>query len=521
MKIFLFLAKFGTMIAYLVSKYGDKDDSPAPDGNDHDNGDQGGGDPGRGDGSFESRVPETPDVDPSSISGEYITGTSQGERLTGGAGDDVVIGGGGRDKIITGGGDDVAWALGSSGLTGVYTQSGNDTVAASVPGSGQVHIGTGDGDDRIILDMTNDSGRQAFHVYTGAGQDRIEFENLAAVKSPILGRIDDFDPSRDTLVFEGQVLDLHDLPDGIDVVSYNGQQWLRFEDKAIFALEGAREGGTEQHFTPNPDDMSALEVVRYADPQNAVPLHEADGEESGFNRIDVNSTHAMGTSGDDWMTDTQVHGSNTSGEHDHGSSGSTQETASVHFMAGAGNDIVDAGKGEDSIYGGHGNDSLAGGLDDDLLYGEAGNDLLYGGTENDTLDGGSGDDRLFGGAGDDVLRGGSGRDEMTGGAGRDQFLMEDGDLQNWNDLIGSQSEKYLQLDIIEDFRIGEDKIAFSEDRGFTLEDLRAYKVEVEGRELFCIEVPETEERFLVNVAEAEDGSEADWTDLLAEENFVM
>ena len=473
-----------------------------------------------------SRVPAVPDIDPDSISGLHRVGTSANERLSGGPADDLIIGGGGRDMIVSGRGDDTVWALNSAGQTGIYTQSGDDTIAASVPGRGQIHINSAEGNDRVILDMTNEAGFQSFHVYTGTGEDRVEFENLHAVKSPILGRIDDFDPSRDTLVFEGQELDLGDLPEGIDVVSYNGQQWLRFEDKALFAIEGARDGGWERHFTELPDDMAALEVVDFQDPQNFVPKEFADMDDASFNYIEGNGRHIMGTAADDWIRDGQRHTSASGSEHDHdqdhaGHDMSAFETASNMIMAGAGDDVVDAGKGDDTVHGGDGNDSLAGGLDDDVLYGEAGDDVLFGGTGEDYLDGGDGDDLLYGGRGDDILRGGPGQDRMFGGEGRDTFLMEDGSLKVWSELEGTDEERLAQLDVIEDFSIGEDLISLGEDRDIDMEGLSAWRIELDGRDGYVMHLRDTDERFIIHVEDDDEDGDEGWSELMEEGNFAL
>jgi Ca2+-binding RTX toxin-like protein len=472
---------------------------------------------------YVSRVPEVPDIEDDDISGKFITGTDADERLTGGANDDVIIGGGGNDWLNGYRGDDVVWLLDAEGESGAYTQYGDDTIAASVPGTGQVHIGAGDGNDRIILDMTNEKGFQSFHVYTGTGEDTIEFENFDAIQSPILGRIDDFDPSRDTLVFEGEELDLNDLPDGIDVVAYNGQQWLRFEDRALFTLEGARDGGTERHFTELPDDISSLPVVDYVDPQNHVPSDVADTESGEYNRIDVSGQEAIGTDGDDWITDDQVYGTMSMDDsdmsmHDHGGDMSMVDPiADVTFHAGAGDDVVDAGKGLDTIYGGEGNDALAGGLDDDVLYGEEGDDTLYGGTEDDQLYGGEGNDTLYGGKGDDLISGGEGADDLTGGEGSDTFSFDVGDLVHWKELEGTHAERYEQIDIIHDFTVGEDVISFDPEMDLSLDDLMAWQEDFDGNLMYVVKVVDTEERFLIDFDDEDD--ETSWGDFMNEDSF--
>ncbi len=467
-------------------------------------------------------LPSPPDE--SEVDGFYEVGTAGDDRLTGSAFNDVLIGGGGRDMLNGYSGDDYLSAMNATGLTGIYGQSGNDTIIGSVPGGGQIHIGAGDGDDRIIMDLTNNSGHQGHHVYTGRGEDRLEFENIGQINSPVLGRIDDFDASRDTIFIEGREIDLTNPPAGVDIVNYMGQQWLRIDNKALYALEGANEGGSIQHFNPLPEDMSALEVVDWLDQKNFVPKDEIDAEAAGLNEIEVLGQHGMGTAGNDWIYDEQVNGhTNPTSDMMEGMvhTNMAQGSAGTLITAGAGNDVVDAGKGDDTVMGGDGNDYIAGGLDNDLLYGDAGNDVLFGGSENDMLFGGDGDDRLYGGTGNDTLNGGAGQDAMTGGTGADIFNFAAGDLKKWADLEGTDEEKYAQLDVIEDFRIGEDSISFSEDMGVNdLSELRIWRVDIDDDSMFSVQIRATGERFLVK-AKDEDGEDESWADMNDEDNFML
>ncbi|EOW9231099.1 VWA domain-containing protein, partial [Vibrio cholerae] len=96
-----------------------------------------------------------------------------------------------------------------------------------------------------------------------------------------------------------------------------------------------------------------------------------------------------------------------------------------------------------------GNDKLHGGLGDDILFGQGGDDELYGEDGNDILFGGTGNDILIGGEGNDILIGGLGNDILTGGSGADLFKWVEGDLDGSTDRIT-------------DFKIGQDKIDFSD-----------------------------------------------------------
>ena len=186
------------------------------------------------------------------------------------------------------------------------------------------------------------------------------------------------------------------------------------------------------------------------------------------------------------------------------------------FRAGDGDDVVDAGKGNDTIYGGNGDDHLAGGMDMDEVRGGAGDDTLYGGSEDDHLVGGSGDDLLCGGTGNDTLTGGSGTDTLYGGAGKDTYRFDAGDLQVWDSLEGTETEKYAQLDIIKDFTAGEYVIQFG--NGVSVDsfaDLDISEVSIDDELLFSVSLKETGERFLVEMGDDQE------SDLADEANFII
>ncbi len=86
---------------------------------------------------------------------------------------------------------------------------------------------------------------------------------------------------------------------------------------------------------------------------------------------------------------------------------------------------------------------LNGNAGSDLLYGQGGNDTLRGGSGIDKLLGNAGNDWLDGGRGGDRLIGGDGNDTLTGGGGRDHFVYAKG------------------VDVVRDFTLGVDDIAFS------------------------------------------------------------
>ncbi|BBD64425.1 hypothetical protein NIES4072_19120 [Nostoc commune NIES-4072] len=140
----------------------------------------------------------------------------------------------------------------------------------------------------------------------------------------------------------------------------------------------------------------------------------------------------------------------------------------------------------DKIYLSLGDDKVDGGKGDDILEGGEGNDTLIGGQGNDKLHGGSGDDVLIGAEGDDVLVGGDGYDKfvfnfndnsLAGKLGRTQDLVAGiGVNINFDNLI-NVSDKFLksEFDVIQDFKIGIDKLEFTgsheNDAGTWLNDM--------------------------------------------------
>lgn len=516
---------------------------------------------------------------------DFIDGGTGNDNLIGGRGDDTVYGGGGTDVVNGWGGNDYLRVLGATGLTGIYGQQGDDTLVGSVPGGGQIHMGGGTGNDTLILDVTNTSGHQGHHVYGNAGADIFHITNTSAANSPILGRIDDFDASQDeiwidghrTIWFENNRAKV-DMPSGAKVVEYLGQQWLKIGNTVLYALEGARDGGTEQHFSPFPTNIGALPTRNFIDQQNFVQYRFY--ETRTLNVVDTSAPNITGTSGDDLIEEYRVDR--------HTENGHTQTGfANSNINAGAGRDVVNAGKGDDTVRGGDGHDSIAGGMDEDSLFGDAGNDRLYGGSENDYLNGGDGNDLLYGGTGNDkiiggrgndrawgsegndmlsgwggndklygqngndrlygnqgndrlygqngndklygstgndyldggnntdVINGGAGRDTMKGGGGNDTFEFKSGDLIDWDPYIGTTAAKHQTIDVITDFKIGQDTILFNNfngvsDRG----DLGASKYFDGSNQYFQVWVRGTNEQVLVDVAEG-----TSWGQFFTDANF--
>jgi Ca2+-binding RTX toxin-like protein len=101
---------------------------------------------------------------------------------------------------------------------------------------------------------------------------------------------------------------------------------------------------------------------------------------------------------------------------------------------------------------------------DDLLVGDAGNDTISSCKSNDIVSGGGGNDyirseagnnKITSGSGDDIVRTDAGADRVDAGAG-DDFVFATSDYT------------LLDLDVIRDFRGGEDQLLISDDFNIAL-----------------------------------------------------
>ena len=149
---------------------------------------------------------------------------------------------------------------------------------------------------------------------------------------------------------------------------------------------------------------------------------------------------------------------------------------------------------------GDGNIDGIGNGNDNTLVGNVGNNVLIGNAGDDVIQGNGGQDTLEGGAGSDILVGGAGGDILVGGAGADTFVFGAEDIVDWDSLSGNASQRYAQLDIIQDFEIGIDFI----DLGMLLDDkdgsgLNFWEENVDGDLHIAIQVIDTNQRLLVNV----------------------
>jgi Ca2+-binding RTX toxin-like protein len=475
------------------------------------------------------------------VGNDSLLGTTADDEIFGAAGNDTLRGGGGFDSIFGGGGNDLIFLTITGALQhgleySAFGGDGNDVITVNRTGYGQTHAWGGSGDDRIIMNLAGPqgTGTPAIHVYGGEGADRFEFTNTATAAGITFSRIDDFDASQDSIYVNGQLLNLSALPSGMRVVNYVGQQFL-LVDQTVIALEGARlavefsdfgkSGLEELHFWTNsstssgfPDIFSAA-TTAFVDPVNFVPYSTYSAVDASLNRLNDYGT-ITGSVGSDyiWAWNSNITSDSISG--------------------GNGNDVIDANVGRDTVSGGDGNDLIAGGIDRDTLAGDAGADRVWGGSQNDSVTGGVGDDslnggtgndilrggneadvvqgnsdadllfgdagndRLFGGNGADFLRGGAGADEMTGGAEGDTFAFATGEMVTWGSTVGTTDDRFLQLDIVNDFVVGQDKLRFINQPGVaSVADLTIWKVTISGNAYFAVATPVGGERILVDVAD--------------------
>ena len=416
--------------------------------------------------------------------------------------------------------------LAATGAGGVLAGMGNDTITVTATeGPGQLHTWAGSGNDVTELRFSGITALSSgHHVRGGQGRDTFHFRDLAEVRSTVVGRIEDFDPTRDRILIEGRRLDLDNLPGNVRLLAFNGahddpdaapQTWLLIDTGPgyiFYALEGARvdlegdglaNGGLQEaHFLPYEmiPRFADLPRIRFDDPVNAVPLwamphpdhrvindYDDDAADvlrpvSGSARGDLiaaglNDDTVLAAGGHDTVWGGSGHDAVWGGRGNDLIRGGTGNDAlsggpgSDRAFGDAGADRLDGGGGHDTLLGNDGNDELRGGRGDDrlgggtgrdLLLGQAGNDHLTGSLGADTLIGGAGHDTLLGGRHDDRLTGGAGADLMMGGWGADTFVFATGDLaaQGYYGPDGISAAQFAATDRILAFEAGRDRILF-------------------------------------------------------------
>ena len=411
---------------------------------------------------------------------DTIIGSGNDETLDGGTGNDSVIGGGGRDFLMGGDGNDTLVAgdggnatllggLGDDSMVGgtgndlFYGDSGKDTIDGRA-GSNSVtyfydttgvsvnlltnvnHGGYAEGD--VLYDITN--------VVGGSGNDTLVGNNSGNLLNGYLGN---------DLIVGGKGNDYIDGGDGNDVIYGGGgnNTLIGGAGNDLFYGDTGKD---------NIDGGTGTNGVTYFYDTTGVSVNLLTGvNHGGFAEGDVlkNISNVVGGSGNDTLI------GDDKGDLLNGYLGNDL------IVGGKGNDYVDGGAGDDTIYGnggadtlngGDGNDKIVlsansnasiggslkpdyvyGGNGDDTVVGSGANDLIRGEDGNDLLVGGYGNDTLQGGDGNDTIQGGEGANILTGGSGKDVFSYPTGDsyfsLQGtWNDTIT-------------DFKVGEDKLAFT------------------------------------------------------------
>lgn len=368
----------------------------------------------------------------------------------------------------------------------VWGRAGNDTLTLTA-GIGyaadgipyQIHAWGEEGDDTLNLSfrsVATPGGYRLGHHVRGdneerdgneitLGEDTFNFVDINNVQAGnvAVGRLEDFDASRDTIQIEGVTLNLQSLPSNVRIVEYNGthdqyessepQQWLLITNsvggRIFYALEGARvdmdptipgagHGGMEEaHFIPwtSIATVDALPDVAFIDKQNFIP--------AGYTKVagglyindgDANNGR-WDQSGDPTVQENVLAVVQGGGGHDLIAAGQNNDMV----QAGGGADTVWGGSGYDTLYGGTGNDSLMGGTGNDLLRGEGGLDILDGGLGDDTIFGEAGNDIATGGDGQDVIHGGAGHDTLSGNVGNDTLFGNGGN----DSLAGGWGNDYL------------------------------------------------------------------------------
>ncbi|WP_282182504.1 calcium-binding protein [Aliiroseovarius marinus] len=354
---------------------------------------------------------------------------------------------------------------------GLHGTAAGDTFNLTATNTrAQFHPWGGWGNDTINMIFSDIDGfAHGHHTYADLSgnvnfSDTYDFIDIHEVHSGgvVVGRLNDYDSTRDILKIEGQVVDLYDLESfehpsvsSIRIVEYNGahtdpdahaQQWLLIETSTggtiFYAIEGARvamdgNGGSqtqETHFLlPEdlPDNFSDLETVEFVAKHNYVPLgYTAEAGGVVYNDRDRDIADVEDAIGDEANEASQF---------------------GDLIAAGLNDDLVTALGGDDFVWGGSGHDKILGGWGDDYIEGNSGSDILKGGNGADHLIGGTGDDRLVGGNGGDTLIGGSGADIMSGGLGYDtadysasvsgvQINLSKCSLKGWSIGKGGQAE---------------------------------------------------------------------------------
>jgi Ca2+-binding RTX toxin-like protein len=354
--------------------------------------------------------------------------------LYGWAGDDVLHGALRGGSISGGRGDDVVHSYG---------------FGAARSEQFQTHAFGGSGDDTLYLHMSKHSDdaytfRFGHHVFGGQGADRFVFTSLAGGKQRITGRLDDFDPTQDSIWLNDIRIDLSAPPKGVRIVEHLGQQWILIENRILYSLEGARtrsptvkaEGRNsetlqEDHFVYWPEawvhGVPATADVKFQNPFNFVPGRFLPREPQYENDLKALQRVYYGTRSTDSIEATDHRGQEIFGLD--GNDAIYGNRGNDTLRGGNGNDYVDGYHGADGIFGDNGSDTIDGGKGHDRIWGGDGSDVIAAGSDNDTVRGGTGDDTVYGGSEEDLIFGEAGADILFGNPGHDTLSGQDGNDQ--------------------------------------------------------------------------------------------
>lgn len=126
----------------------------------------------------------------------------------------MIMGGSGNDHLIHHRDPGVESHAG----TELASFGGDDTLEGSVPNGGQIHMFAAKGNDWLIFDVTKSPGamgHQGHHAYGGHGRNVFQFKNVEDNNAPIVGRLDDYNPTTDRILVDETEIDLTDLPQTI------------------------------------------------------------------------------------------------------------------------------------------------------------------------------------------------------------------------------------------------------------------------------------------------------------------
>ncbi len=415
-------------------------------------------------------------------------GNSLNNTLTGGGGNDVLDGRGGADRMLGGLGNDRYYIDNAADTTIEAAAAGTDTVFSAISWTLAAHVedltlsgtstlsGTGNGDANVITGNTaantltglggNDTlngGAGADVMIGGLGDDRYVVDTISDVMTELAGQGTDLVTASLswTLTANFENLTLSGSA-GISGTG-NGHANVLTGNTGANTLTGF--GGNDRLDGGSGNDtmIGGLGDDAYVVDSSADVVTELSGE--GTDTVLTNrSSYTLGN-----------HIENLTFTNASGHSGTGNALANV-ITGHAGNDTLNGAAGADTLIGGLGNDSYLVDVSGDVVTELAGQGtdrvtssasyVLAANIENLTLSGssaingtGNGEanaitgnsaaNTLAGLDGADTLAGGLGNDTLLGGTGADTFVFNTSPSASTN------------LDTVQDFAAGRDKLAFS------------------------------------------------------------